>query len=89
MMFTGIIVGLGTFLLIGAFHPLVVQAERRLGVKSWWGFLALGVASLVGSVLVKSIVVSALLGVLGFIALWSIHEVFQQVKRASRARQSH
>lgn len=35
MNFTGLLVGLSTFLIIGLFHPLVIKAEYYIGVKSW------------------------------------------------------
>ena len=43
MNFTGIIVGLATFLIIGIFHPIVVKAEYYWGVKCWWLFLVGGI----------------------------------------------
>ena len=43
MNFTGIIVGLATFLIIGIFHPIVIKAEYYLGTKCWWIFLLSGV----------------------------------------------
>ncbi len=84
MMYTGIIIGAGTFLIIGAFHPVVVKAEYHIGVRSWWGFLVAGLASLAGSMAVNNVIASALLGVLGFTCLWSIHEVFAQRKRVAK-----
>ena len=35
MNFTGLLVGLSTFIIIGVFHPLVIKAEYYIGVKSW------------------------------------------------------
>ena len=43
MNFTGIIVGLATFLIIGVFHPIVIKAEYYLGTKCWWMFLLAGI----------------------------------------------
>ena len=34
--FTGIIIGLATFLTIGLFHPLVIKAEYYWGAGCWW-----------------------------------------------------
>ncbi len=81
---TGVAVGLGTFLIIGLFHPIVIKAEYHLGVRSWWGFLVVGLAALTGAVLIEGVVVSALLGVLGFTCLWSIHELFAQRRRVEK-----
>ena len=48
---TGLLLGLCSFLIIGLFHPLVVKGEYYLGVRCWWGFLVLGIAAGVCSVL--------------------------------------
>ena len=40
--FSGIIVGICSFLIIGLFHPLVIKAEYYFGVRFWWVFLVLG-----------------------------------------------
>lgn len=80
----GIFIGLGTFVIIGAFHPLVVRGEYHFGVRIWWAFLVAGLGALVGSVLASDIAASSLLGVLGFACLWSIHEVFAQRRRVEK-----
>ena len=82
--FYGIIIGLATFLVIGLFHPLVIKAEYYIGVKSWWLFLLLGIASVVASLLVANLTLSILLGVVAFSSFWSIGEVFQQKKRVEK-----
>lgn len=84
MNFSGIIIGVATFLIIGLFHPLVIKAEYHIGVKSWWLFLFLGILTAVTSLLVGNIVVSILLGVVAFSSFWSIGEVFQQRKRVEK-----
>ena len=43
MNFTGIIIGIASFLTIGAFHPLVIKAEYYLGRRCWWMFLLAGI----------------------------------------------
>ena len=82
--FSGIIIGVATFLIIGLFHPLVIKAEYYIGVKSWWLFLLLGIVSAVASLLVSSLTLSILLGVVAFSSFWSIGEVFQQKKRVEK-----
>lgn len=82
--FSGIIIGVATFLIIGLFHPLVIKAEYYIGVKSWWLFLLLGIVSAAASLLVADLIVSILLGVVAFSSLWSIGEVFQQKKRVEK-----
>ena len=82
--FSGIIIGIATFLVIGLFHPLVIKAEYYIGVKSWWLFLLLGILSVVASLLVADLTISILLGVVAFSSFWSIGEVFQQKKRVEK-----
>ncbi len=81
---TGIAIGLGTFLVIGLFHPLVVKGEYHFGVRLWWVFLAAGLAALAGSIFAGNVIVQSLLGVVGFTCLWSIHELFAQRKRVEK-----
>ncbi|MBR4989266.1 MAG: DUF4491 family protein [Bacteroidaceae bacterium] len=82
--FSGIIIGVATFLVIGLFHPLVIKAEYYIGVKSWWLFLLLGIVSGVASLLVNDLTLSILLGVMAFSSFWSIGEVFEQKKRVEK-----
>lgn len=82
--FSGIIIGVATFLVIGLFHPLVIKAEYYIGVKSWWLFLLLGIVSAVASLLVANLTLSILLGVVAFSSFWSIGEVFEQKKRVEK-----
>ena len=83
-MFIGIIIGAGTFLIIGVFHPLVIKGEYHFGVRVWWAFLLAGLAALTSSVFVGNIIASALLGVTGFTCLWGIGEVFHQRRRVEK-----
>ena len=82
--FSGIIIGVATFLIIGLFHPLVIKAEYYIGLKSWWLFLLLGILSAIASLLVANLIISILLGVVAFSSFWSIGEVFQQKKRVEK-----
>ncbi len=82
--FSGIIVGVCSFLIIGLFHPLVVKAEYYFGVKFWWVFLIMGLAGLVASLLVANQLLSTLLGVFAFSSFWGIREMFQQRKRVRK-----
>ncbi|MBR4848871.1 MAG: DUF4491 family protein [Bacteroidaceae bacterium] len=84
MNFSGIVIGIATFLIIGLFHPLVIKAEYYIGVKSWWLFLLLGVASAIASLMLENLTLSILLGVVAFSSFWSIGEVFQQKKRVEK-----
>ncbi|MBR5029134.1 MAG: DUF4491 family protein [Bacteroidales bacterium] len=84
MNFTGLLIGVATFLCIGLFHPLVIKAEYYFGVKSWWAFLLGGLAFLAGSLLVEKVEVSVLLGVVAFSSFWSILELFKQKERVRK-----
>ncbi len=82
--YTGIIIGISTFLIIGLFHPLVIKGEYYFGVKCWWVFMLAGIASIAGSLFVRDIVWSTLLAVFGASSFWSIGELFEQRKRVAR-----
>ena len=84
MNFTGIIVGLATFLIIGLFHPIVIKAEYYLGTKCWWMFLVTGIAFCVLSIVVENLIASTVLGVTAFSSFWSIGELFEQKKRVQK-----
>ena len=84
MNFTGLIIGVATFLCIGLFHPLVIKAEYYFGTGCWWAFLMLGLVCIAGSLLVASTILSTLLGVTAFSSLWSILELFKQRKRVEK-----
>lgn len=84
MNFSGLIIGLATFLCIGIFHPLVIKAEYHFGVGCWWVFLLLGLASCTASLFIANQIVSIMLGVLGFSSFWSIIELFKQRKRVEK-----
>lgn len=84
MNFTGIIVGLATFLIIGIFHPIVVKAEYYWGVKCWWLFLVAGILFGALSLIVKDMIASTVLGVVAFSALWSILELVHQKERVKK-----
>lgn len=82
--FSGIVIGVATFLVIGFFHPLVIKAEYYIGVRSWWLFLFLGIVAGVASLLVVNLTLSIILGVVAFSSFWSIGEVFEQKKRVEK-----
>ncbi|MBO7279457.1 MAG: DUF4491 family protein [Bacteroidales bacterium] len=84
MNFTGLLVGLSTFLIIGLFHPLVVKAEYYMGVRSWILFALAGVLFAIASLWVSDLIGSTLLGVLAFSSFWSILEVIHQRERVQK-----
>lgn len=84
MTFTGIIIGACTFLFIGLLHIVVIKAEYYIGTKLWPAFLIGGLGCIVGALFCTQVTLSALLAVLGFSLLWSIHELFEQKKRVEK-----
>lgn len=82
--FEGLLIGAATFLIIGIFHPLVIKGEYYFGEKIKWAFLVAGLLFLAATLLVDSLMASALLGVTAFSCFWSIKEVKEQVERVRK-----
>ena len=82
--FTGLLIGAATFLIIGLFHPVVIKAEYYWGTKCWWIFLLLGILGIVVSLCVSSALISAIAGVFAFSSFWTILELFHQKKRVEK-----
>lgn len=84
MNWLGLAVGIGAFLIIGLFHPIVIKTEYHTGTRLWWIFLLVGIATAAGSVMVENALLSCLLGVFAFCSLWSIKELFEQRERVRK-----
>jgi len=84
MNWQGIAIGAISFLTIGLFHPVVIKGEYYFGSRIWPVFLVSGLIAIGLSLFVRNTTGSAALGVLGFSCLWSIGELFHQVKRVER-----
>lgn len=84
MNYSGLILGVATFLLIGVFHVIVVKGEYYFSKKIWPLFLATGIASLFISLFISSPVISSLIAVFGISCLWSIRELFEQENRVKK-----
>lgn len=84
MYFTGLVIGIATFLIIGIFHPLVIKGEYYFGVRIWWVFALSGEAAVTASLLTENILISTLLAVWGASSFWSIGELFEQRKRVAK-----
>lgn len=82
--FTGIIIAVSTFLIIGIFHPIVIKTEYYTGTRYWWVFLVLGLATNAAAFLIEDVLLSAIHGVLGASSLWSIGELFEQKQRCEK-----
>ncbi len=83
MQYTGIIVGVYTFIMIGFLHFAVVKIERVIGSLIWPWFVLLGLVFGVASVMVSDVLASALLGVSGFLLAWSGPELKKQRERVA------
>ena len=77
----GIAIGICTFLIIGLFHPIVVEGRILLGYTVLVDILVLGIAGIIGTVLISDILISSLLGVFSFSSFWTIKEIFEQRER--------
>lgn len=84
MFFEGIIIGIGSFLIIGLLHPVVIKSEYYIGKKIWPVFAIGGIIFIILSLFIENITFSALIGVFGFSLLWSIHEIYEQEKRVEK-----
>ena len=82
--FTGLVLGLVTFVIIGLFHPLVVKCYWWFGTRCWWWFLLAGISFAIGSVFVSSVLAQTILGVLAFSCFWTIREIFEQRERVRK-----
>ncbi len=80
----GILIGLCTFIIIGAFHPIVIKAEYYCGKQCWWIFLIGGIINVTLSFLLADVFFSPFLGVLGFTCFWSIKELYEQEERVRK-----
>lgn len=82
--FTGIIIAISTFLIIGIFHPIVIKTEYYTGTRFWWLFLISGIATIVTALFIENVIASSILGITGASLLWSIGELFDQKKRVKK-----
>jgi hypothetical protein len=80
----GLVLGLCSFLIIGICHPIVIKGEYHYGQRFKWFFLIAGIALCGGSLLVKSVMFSALMGVGAFSCFWGIKEMSDQQERVRK-----
>ena len=84
MNFTGLIIAVTTFLVIGLFHPIVIKSEYHFGTRCWWVFALAGIVFIAVSLAVRNDILSPVLGVVGCSCLWSILDLFQQRERVRK-----
>ena len=83
MNFEPIIMGVAAFVIIGAFHPVVIKAEYYFSYKIWWAFAVAGVALLAASLFLRGLV-AYIVAFLGITCLWCIVELFHQKRRVEK-----
>ncbi|MCW4013294.1 MAG: DUF4491 family protein [Candidatus Bathyarchaeota archaeon] len=83
MQYAGIILGVITFVMIGILHVAVVKIEQIWGAHLWPWFVVIGVLMGIGSLFVDDVLVSALLGINGFMFAWSGPELKKQKERVA------
>ena len=66
--FTGVIIAVSTFLIIGL----------------WWTYLVAGLAFVAAAFFIENVIISSILGVTGASLLWGIGELFAQKKRVEK-----
>jgi hypothetical protein len=77
----GLVLGLSTLLIIGLGAAWVIRCERYFGVLWWPYVLELGAIIILGSLLVKPNLGSALLGIAGASVVWGAMELKEQAVR--------
>lgn len=80
----GLVIGMGTFLIIGLFHPIVIKAEYHWGKQCWPIFLVLGCVTGFAALFVSNTLLASFLGVFAFSSFWSILEMFEQEERVRK-----
>ena len=81
---SGIIIGLVNIFIIGIFHPVIIKGEYYFTSKIWPVFLILGLISCGMSLAVNNEILSAILGILGFVLFWCIKEIKEQSERVKK-----
>lgn len=84
MNFTGMIIGIIAFVIIGIFHPIVIKGEYYFTKKIWPVFAAAGVLLAAVSFFIDNVIVSSALAIIGVTCFWSIGELFHQEKRVEK-----
>lgn len=83
-MFSGLIIGIISFIIIGIFHPIVIKCEYYFSERIWPVFLVGGIIFCVLAVVVQQIIASAALAIIGCSMFWSIRELKEQTERVAK-----
>ena len=82
--FSGLAIGLATFLSMALGRWSVIKAEYYFTKKIWVAYLVSGLALTLFSLILESYVWSVVAGVAAFVLFWGIIEVFEQEKRVEK-----
>lgn len=82
--FTGVIIAVCSFFIIGVFHPIVIKCEYHFSKKIWPLFLIFGILFCTASLFVQNEILAPLLGITGCSCVWSIKEILEQEKRVEK-----
>ena len=69
MYFSGLLVGIVAFLLIGVFHVVVIKGEYHFGKRIWPLFAVIGAISVIASLFIENVTVGVLVAVFGITSL--------------------
>jgi len=81
---SGLIVGGATFLIIIFGRWACIAGEYYFTKKLWIAFLISGIASLIASLLIETMIPASLLSIFGLTMLWGIHEIIEQEERVAK-----
>ena len=84
MNWAGVVIGAAAFIIIGAFHPVVIKGEYYFGNKIWPLFLIAGLICGALSLLIEEDIISGILGILACVLLWCIKELKEQTERVKK-----
>ena len=82
--YSGLIIAFSTLLFIGIGHIFVVKGEYYFSKKIWPLSLIIGLILIVLSFIVKSIIISGILGCISVTFFWAVHEFFKQEERVKK-----
>jgi hypothetical protein len=84
MDFTGIIIGIATFFIIGIMHPVVIKGYYYCGLKVWYAFLAIGLLCVAVSLFIPNLIASIIVAIIGISFLWGVREIFEEKRRVHK-----
>lgn len=84
MNFTGLVIGVSSFLIIGIFHPIIIKCEYYFTDKIWPLFMIIGIITILLSCFIQEVIISSILAIFGCTCMWSIIELKEQRERVNK-----